>query len=134
MYNTPRHGGIQKHMRKTQQATSESRVSHDTTIFPGTVTADLASEESRFTFPTKLRSFFQVPWDDSALVPFVETGSAPIIRPANTNNQQSAFNKKSIPPLVSLGSGLDPFSTMFQSRNTRVSIEKLKHECMYKSD
>jgi len=98
MYRTSRHDGMQEHERNTQQATSESRVSHN------------------------------------ALVPFVETGSAPMIRPAITNNQQSAFNKKSIPPLLSLGWGLDPFLTMYQSRDTRVSIEELKCDCMYKFD
>lgn len=39
------------------------------------------------------------------------------------------FDKHHMPPLRSLGVNMDPFRTMFQSTNPRVSVERLKHHC-----
>ncbi|USP74205.1 uncharacterized protein yc1106_01479 [Curvularia clavata] len=39
------------------------------------------------------------------------------------------FDHHNMPPLVSIGESLDPFRTMFQSNNPRVSVVKLKHHC-----
>ncbi|KAI4615884.1 hypothetical protein J4E83_006552 [Alternaria metachromatica] len=39
------------------------------------------------------------------------------------------FDERPVPELHCLGNGLDPFMTMFQSRNTRVKVEKLKLKC-----
>lgn len=39
------------------------------------------------------------------------------------------FDEFRMPPLVSIGVSLDPFRTMFQSNDSRVSVERLKHHC-----
>jgi len=62
----------------------------------------------------------------------MKMGSALIVRPALT--RISLFELEPIPSLRCLGSGLDPFGTMFQSRNHRVNVERLKYQCMYNLD
>jgi hypothetical protein len=52
----------------------------------------------------------------------------PIVVPIDTGRVYP-FDKHPMPQLVSLGPSLDPFRTMFQSSNPRVSVEKLKHKC-----
>lgn len=61
----------------------------------------------------------------------IKLRSSPIVRPAIVDNCESLFNKIVIPQLYSLGEGLEPFGTMFASRDVRVNLEGLKHICMY---
>ncbi|RAQ99632.1 hypothetical protein DDE82_008049 [Stemphylium lycopersici] len=53
---------------------------------------------------------------------------APIVIPV-TEGFEYPFDKHPMPPLRSLGKNLDPFRTMFQSSNPRVSVEELKFHC-----
>ncbi|KAI4924467.1 hypothetical protein J4E85_007582 [Alternaria conjuncta] len=52
----------------------------------------------------------------------------PIVVPIRSGHQYR-FDLEPVPDLRCLGNALDPFGTMFQSRNTRVKVEKLKIEC-----
>ncbi|KAI4643210.1 uncharacterized protein J4E79_011372 [Alternaria viburni] len=52
----------------------------------------------------------------------------PIVIPIRSGHRYP-FDLKPVPDLRCLGNGLDPFGTMFQSRNTRVNVERLKIEC-----
>ena len=52
----------------------------------------------------------------------------PIVVPIMRGHQYP-FDLKPVPDLRCLGNGLDPFGTMFQSRNTLVNVERLKIEC-----
>lgn len=44
---------------------------------------------------------------------------------------QYPFDIHPVPPLVSIGTNLDPFRTMFQSSYPHVSVEKLKYHCSH---
>ena len=52
----------------------------------------------------------------------------PIVVPVRSGRVYP-FDEYPVPNLRCLGNGLDPFGTMFQSRNTRVNVERLKVEC-----
>jgi hypothetical protein len=53
---------------------------------------------------------------------------APIVVPIQAGVQYP-FDRHHMPPLKSIGANLDPFRTMFQSNDARVSVERLKHHC-----
>ncbi|KAF1944467.1 hypothetical protein EJ02DRAFT_398158 [Clathrospora elynae] len=53
---------------------------------------------------------------------------APIVVPME-DRTDFPFDLKPAPRLVSIGKALDPFQTMFQSSNPRVSVEELKYHC-----
>ena len=134
MHKSLRHSELSKPKLKEKQVARRTGSSHHTTAFHGHVATDLISVKDRFKFSPKPASISTASEVHSKSEAFMEIGSLPMICRAITNNHESPFNKMPVPPLHCLGSGLDPFSTMFQSKKTRVSIEQLKHSCMYYPD
>lgn len=134
MQKSFRHRGLLKPKLKEKQVARRSGSSHHTTSFHRHVAADLTPVRNRFEFSPKPESISTASGVDLKSEPSMVIDSALILSPAIARVLQSPFNKMPVPPLHCLGPGLDPFSTMFQSENTRVSIERLKTSCMYNLD
>jgi hypothetical protein len=128
MRKSPSHGGLVNRKRCIKNPIGDSSTTSRTASSPRKATVDLTSVKNRFKHSHKT-SGQRPPLEQT-----VGASPDPIVRPALVSNDQSPFNKMPISPLVSLGPSLDPFRTMFQATNPSVSIEQLRHKCMYDLD
>ena len=132
MHTSAYHGELDRRKRKTEHVTRDSHYPFDTPTSPRKVAADCALAKGQSDVSTKPGSIPIPPGVTSAPGSPMKMGSAPIVRPAPT--RISLLELKPVPSLLCLGSGLNPFGTIFQSRNNLVNIERLKYQCMYNLD